>query len=50
MGFCYKLNEDRHFDIREECLDCKHCYIDELDYNGFYCELDDDECIFEKEE
>ena len=49
MGYCYIIDEDGYPDVRDECIDCKHSYVDELDYGGWYCNLGFDECHYEKE-
>ena len=50
MGCCTEIDKDGYIIIRDECLDCKHSYTDELDPAGLYCKLTGQECCFEQED
>lgn len=47
MGYCYEIDEDNEIVIRNICLDCKYCCIEDI-WNEAVCNYsrNPDECKF----
>lgn len=50
MGYCYEIDEDHEIVIRNVCLDCKHCCVEDI-WNEAVCNYsrNPDKCKFVNE-